>query len=61
MSSPTAQALTANYKSVPSQWLNDVNEKVVLANGDPVPVVLLANKVRKKINSPRFPLQSPPF
>lgn len=25
-------------------WLNDVNEKVVLANGDPVPVVLLANK-----------------
>ena len=28
------------------QWLKDVNEKVVLENGDPVPVLLLANKVR---------------
>ena len=27
------------------QWLNDVNSKVMLANEDPVPIMLLANKV----------------
>ena len=27
------------------QWLADVNQKVMLENGDPVPVVMLANKV----------------
>jgi hypothetical protein len=27
------------------QWLNDVNSKVMLSNEDPVPVILLANKV----------------
>ena len=27
------------------QWLNDVNSKVMLANEDPVPILLLANKV----------------
>ena len=28
------------------QWLHDVNQKVMLANEQPVPVILLANKVR---------------
>ena len=27
------------------QWLGDVNQKVLLENGDPVPVMVLANKV----------------
>lgn len=27
------------------QWLDDVNSKVMLANEQPVPVLLLANKV----------------
>lgn len=27
------------------QWLGDVNQKVLLENGDPVPVLVLANKV----------------
>ena len=27
------------------QWLHDVNQKVMLANEQPVPVILLANKV----------------
>jgi len=30
----------------PEQWHKDVNEKVMLPNGEPVPVILLANKVR---------------
>ena len=30
---------------VVSQWLNDVRQKVVLENEEPVPVLLLANKV----------------
>lgn len=30
----------------PQQWHKDVNEKVMLPNGEPVPVILLANKVR---------------
>ena len=28
------------------QWLGDVNQKVLLENGEPVPVVVLANKVQ---------------
>lgn len=27
------------------QWLGDVNQKVMLENGNSVPVILLANKV----------------
>ena len=30
------------------QWLDDVRQKVMLENDEPVPVLLLANKVRKK-------------
>ncbi|XP_074663085.1 ras-related protein Rab-32-like [Tubulanus polymorphus] len=33
----------ATFDSV-IKWLNDVNSKVMLANGDPVPIILLANK-----------------
>lgn len=28
-----------------TQWLEDVNQKVMLENGSPVPIILLANKV----------------
>ncbi|XP_070577916.1 ras-related protein Rab-32B-like [Ptychodera flava] len=33
----------ATFDSV-LKWYNDVNQKVMLANGQPVPVILLANK-----------------
>lgn len=29
------------------QWQNDVNDKVMLANEKPVPILLIANKVRR--------------
>jgi len=28
-----------------SQWLADITQKVMLENGEPVPIMLLANKV----------------
>jgi len=35
------------YESV-LKWLADVTQKVMLENGDPVPILLLANKVRQE-------------
>lgn len=29
-----------------SKWLEDLNSKVALTNGDPIPCILVANKVR---------------
>eukprot|EP00045_Choanoeca_perplexa_P006478 m.55178 g.55178 ORF g.55178 m.55178 type:complete len:75 (+) comp13650_c1_seq35:1084-1308(+) len=34
----------ATFDSV-AKWHADLNDKVMLANGDPVPAILLANKV----------------
>lgn len=34
------------------RWKNDIDNKVTLPNGDPIPVVLLANKVRTDAAGP---------
>eukprot|EP00045_Choanoeca_perplexa_P006482 m.55106 g.55106 ORF g.55106 m.55106 type:complete len:75 (+) comp13650_c1_seq8:1326-1550(+) len=39
---PTLAQLTYSFCL---QWHADLNDKVMLANGDPVPAILLANKV----------------
>ena len=44
-SSSKAQVLSILFLLI--QWLSDVNQKVMLENGEPVPVLLLANKVKK--------------
>ena len=36
------------------QWLTDITQKVMLENGEPVPVLLLANKVKSCSVSPLF-------
>lgn len=45
------QEMISFKKCAHTQWLGDVNQKVLLDNGDPVPVLLLANKVFEDVDS----------
>eukprot|EP00045_Choanoeca_perplexa_P006480 m.55213 g.55213 ORF g.55213 m.55213 type:complete len:146 (+) comp13650_c1_seq47:1226-1663(+) len=45
---PTLAQLTYSFCL---QWHADLNDKVMLANGDPVPAILLANKADSAMNA----------